>query len=271
MMRTILASAALALFAGNAMAADLPVYTEPVAQQVYIPAGFSWTGFYVGIDAGYGIGRSDANANFDIDDDDPETEGPLANIGVAVGDWWSGGGLLGINAGYQYQFGSFVLGGELGVAYTGINGEDRIDVNVNTAGGAFDATAFLETDVNWLATARLKAGLAFDRGLVYAIGGIAFADVENAVGFDIAGGRIDEDGRWAGGDWQTGWTIGGGIQYALTDGTAGRGAWIVGLEYQHVFLGDNEVTVNGGEGIGDVPVNFDNDLDIVKASLSLKF
>lgn len=266
MPKHLLASAAiLALLTGSAMAADLPVYTEPVAQAYIAPAGFSWTGFYVGVDAGYGIGRSDAEADFDIDDDDPEAEGPLADVAVTVGDWWSGGGLLGLNVGYQYQFGMFVLGAELAAAYTGIDGEDRLTIDVATPGGVFNAEAFLATDVSWLATARLKAGVAIDRGLVYAIGGVAFADVENSIGFDISAGDTDRSDRWANGDWQTGWTLGAGLQYALTD------AWILGVEYQHVFLGNQTVDVDGGEDIGTIPVEFDNDLDIVKASISYKF
>jgi outer membrane immunogenic protein len=251
-MRVKIACALTALLCGSASAADLPVYTEPVP---YIaPAAFSWTGFYVGVAGSYGISRSDAASSFTIDDGEEEED-----VDVTIGDWWGGGAMIGAHAGYQYQFGLFVLGAELAAHFSGIDGEDRLTID----SVPFDAEAFLATDVNWLATARLKAGVAIDRGLIYAIGGLAFADVENSIGFNIATGGGSDGDSWSNADTKTGWTLGLGLEYAITDN------WIFGVEYQHVELGDNTVTIDTDDL--DIPVDFDNALDIVSAKLSYKF
>ena len=62
MKKYLLASvAALGLVAaGAASAADLPSRKGPVAAPVYMPPAFSWTGFYVGANAGYGWGNVNA-------------------------------------------------------------------------------------------------------------------------------------------------------------------------------------------------------------------
>ena len=63
-MRSLIASTLLALAcSASAQAADLGVPRSPVAAAVMAPS-FSWTGFYVGIDAGFWHGRIDELAFF---------------------------------------------------------------------------------------------------------------------------------------------------------------------------------------------------------------
>jgi outer membrane immunogenic protein len=245
---TALAFALLAATALSARAADMPVYIEPAAP-IIVPVSFSWTGFYAGAAASYGIGRSDAETTIEEEGEGAE------DIDIAVGDWWSGGGLLGAHVGYQYQFGSFVLGAELAGHFSGVSGDDTL--TISTGGGTFEAS--LTTDLNWLVTARAKAGIAFDRAMIYAIGGIAFADVENGLSISVPGTTRS----WSNNESDVGWTLGGGLEYAITDSI------IAGIEYQHVFLGTNTVDVD----IEDLsfPVNFNNDFDIVSAKVSFKF
>lgn len=254
----LMIGAALALIAGPALAADLPVFSEPIAPYI-APAAFSWTGLYVGANASYGIGRSDASANIDIE----EIEGPDESIDVAVGDWWSGGGLLGAHVGYNYQFGLFVVGAEIAAAWSGVDGEDRATID----GPGFSAEGHLTTDLNWLATARAKAGVAFDRALLYAIGGVAWGEVNNTVGFGISTPRGSASDEWGSTETSVGWTIGLGLEYAVTDNI------VVGMEYQHVDFGDsNTVTIDtDSEAVGDIPVNFNNSFDLVTAKVSYKF
>ncbi|HZH51989.1 MAG TPA: porin family protein, partial [Microvirga sp.] len=54
MKKLLLASVALFGFAGAASAADLPVRAAPPAPVVAAVPVFTWTGFYVGVNAGYG-------------------------------------------------------------------------------------------------------------------------------------------------------------------------------------------------------------------------
>jgi len=94
----LLASAAVLAglgLAAPAVAADLSGrYPAPYVQPV---AAFSWTGFYIGGNAGYGWGSTDYG--------DP------------------GGFTAGVQAGYNYQFaGPFVLGVETDINYSGMSG-----------------------------------------------------------------------------------------------------------------------------------------------------
>src|SRR5579884_1169154 len=97
MRRAILASAAAALTAGAAFAADLP--RGPMPYYSPAPAAYNWSGWYVGANIGYEWAKVD---------------GSLANpAGVA-------GGLQG---GYSWQFGQFVFGGETDLQLT--DADDR--------------------------------------------------------------------------------------------------------------------------------------------------
>src|SRR5690606_18132662 len=107
------------------------------------------TGFYAGIQGGYGWGES--NWNFVGIDTSP--------------DGWLIGGTLG----YNWQAGSLVFGVEADVAWSDIKGD--------AACGPF----VCETANSWLGTARLRLGYAFDRFMPYITGGAAFGDVEATV------------------------------------------------------------------------------------------
>jgi len=98
-MKRILIASALALAAAvPAFAADLPppVAPAPRAPVVYVPAQiFSWTGFYVGINGGWGFGQSTWTP-------------PVGTIS----SFSTNGGMLGGTLGGNYQIGQFVVGGE---------------------------------------------------------------------------------------------------------------------------------------------------------------
>src|SRR5687767_5917717 len=102
MKKILLASVALFGFAGAAAAADLPVRSAPPAPIIAAAPIFTWTGFYVGGQVGYGW-----NAN----DNDFVLPGGFV---VQSGDFGDEGDgfLAGVHAGYNVQFGSFVVGVE---------------------------------------------------------------------------------------------------------------------------------------------------------------
>src|SRR5947199_3542853 len=62
MRRVLLTTVALlAVAATAAMAADLP-RAMPAKAPAYVPVGYNWTGFYLGINGGYAWGRSRWNS-----------------------------------------------------------------------------------------------------------------------------------------------------------------------------------------------------------------
>ncbi len=148
-MKKFLLAALLAGVATSALASDLPTRKAPPAPAVYAPPTFTWTGFYVGVNGGYGIGS-----------------GTSSNFGTPSG------GLVGGTAGYNYQIGQFVVGveGDLDWADMTKSGTNAI--------GAY------KTDIDSLATARARAGFAVDRALLFVTGGYAGAETNtNIAGF----------------------------------------------------------------------------------------
>jgi outer membrane immunogenic protein len=97
-----------------------------------------------------------------------------------------------------------------------------------------------------LAHWRRAAREAIDRSLVYATGGLAYGKVKSA----IVGGGFDSN------DTNFGWTIGGGIEHAVSRN------WSAKVEYLHVDL--------GWTGIG-TDLKSDAKFDVVRAGLNYRF
>jgi outer membrane immunogenic protein len=199
--------AALGLIAaGAASAADLPSRKGPVVAPVYVPA-FTWTGFYVGANAGYGFGNMDS-------------------VGVnAFGDLdgFVGGGQIG----YNYQIGQIVLGVE-----ADFQGADL------KAGSSFAGLGIVgEGKTEWFGTVRGRVGFAYDRFLPYITGGLAYGNVKTtlAPGVTINGLNSDDNTH-------TGWTLGAGVEYAFTNNiVAGVEYLYVDLGDKKVFNGADKV------------------------------
>lgn len=178
MKKLILAATALAAFAASAQAADLG-YRKPSAV-VPIMAKYNWTGFYVGIQGGYGFGG-----------DNKHTQG-----GAQSGTFDLSGGLVGGTVGYNYHLSNdIVLGAEGDYAWSGIKGDTATNC----------AAPGCRTDIRSFGTARVRVGYAIDRFMPYITGGLAVGDVKGAVG----------PGVLRGSEFRAGWTIGGGVEAAV--------------------------------------------------------
>lgn len=167
----------LALTATAAVAADLP-RQMPAKAPAYVPVAYNWTGFYLGINGGYGWGRSSWD-------------------GFGSGNFNTNGGTVGGTVGYNWQG----LGSPWVVGLEG-------DINwVDFRGSYSNALcASCETKSTWLATVRGRLGYSFDRVMPYITGGLAVGDIQaNRPGF--AG--VSET--------RAGWTLGGGIEAAIVD------------------------------------------------------
>ena len=110
----------------SAGAADLPRRTEPVAPIMppAIPI-FTWTGFYVGVQAGYawgGNGRDFGTLTAVDLDGDGITDVTAVDSGAFGDDDGNDGFVGGAHTGYNYQFGSIVVGAEADIEATGVEG-----------------------------------------------------------------------------------------------------------------------------------------------------
>lgn len=178
---------AQALFAAaGALAADLPRRSAAPAYEPPPPPAFTWTGFYAGLQGGYGFSS-------------------FVDGGSFVGN--ASGGLIGVTAGYNYQIEpQFVLGGEVDFAFSGINGSTS-GWGVSTYGA-----------VDNLLTARVRAGYAWERALFYVTGG--FAGGSNAIQLTT----WDFNGYQS--IFQPGWTLGAGVEYAITPNISAKGEYL---------------------------------------------
>jgi outer membrane immunogenic protein len=239
--------ASLALASG-AFAADLPnakglpVYAPP-------PSALSWTGFYVGINAGYGWDH----VRFDA----LGPGGFLGGASIPVGGFL-GGGQVGFNyeiPGSDIAGANFVIGGETDFDGGTIAGTDGFVPPLVAAGSV---TAKLD----WLGTARARLGLAFGNILPYVTGGFAYAHED--VSQSIAGGGAATN--WSIGSTPTGWTAGAGFEYAFTRNLSFK------TEYLYVDLSNNTGLTPGDTTMG--PGFFHTThptLNIVRAGVDWKF
>ena len=118
--RWLMGAAAAALTIAGAFAAqaaDLPTRKGPAPAPVFVPPPFTWTGFYVGLNAG-GVWGSGSVSSTLFANGFPflETEWPSGNLGGSQTGFIGGG-----QAGYNWQTGSFVLGVETDFDWTDLS------------------------------------------------------------------------------------------------------------------------------------------------------
>jgi outer membrane immunogenic protein len=228
--RPTLLAAAMLLASWSAQAADMPV-KMPVKAPPIVPV-FSWSGFYFGANAGYSWGPWDSTSLSSIFSTASTTASPKV-------DGW----LAGLQAGYNWQFNSLVLGVEADYQLTG---ERATDTWSQTIGGIFiddfpatiTGTASSEWKLLWFATLRGRAGYAVDDWLFYGTGGLAVGRAKFATTLTTTitfpqGGPAPQVASVSADESKTkwGWTIGAGIEKAFGNNFSAK------LEYLYVDLG----------------------------------
>lgn len=206
MKRLMFATLAGLGFATGVQAADVSARHAPVAAAVMAPA-FSWTGFYSGLQAGYGWGRS---------------TGWFCDAGLFFCDPHSSranGFVFGGHIGYNFQINQVVLGLEADLEYNfGRNtsvfaAPNNNGIYYNRISGGLQGSL------------RGRAGVAVDRALLYVTGGLAFANHGYEVGF----APNTPFGNWS--RTSFGWTVGAGVEYAFAPN------WTARLEYRYANFG----------------------------------
>lgn len=161
-MRIFLIALGLTALATSAIAADLP-RKAPAAPPVQAVQAINWTGFYIGVHAGYSWGHWDGDLTFDPGTGPVQVFDP-SNRKIDANGWLAGGQI-----GFNYQLGSFVFGSEAHVSWTNLKGEDTF----STIGGN-NFSWNISNRLDWFGTVRGRAGIAVDRFLIYGTGGVAF-------------------------------------------------------------------------------------------------
>ena len=227
MRKYLLAGAAVAAFSVGAQAADLPSRgVAPAPAPIYAAPIFTWTGFYVGLNAGYGFG---GNKNVTIGGSPLITGSQLAgSVPFALGkerDGFIGGAQIG----YNWQAGSFVYG--LEADFQGADIKKSASA-CDPVGGCASVLTSVSTKLDWLGTVRARFGFAaFDRTLLYVTGGLAVGSSKLSGNINEFAGAGNQFIASASSNARAGYTIGAGAEYAFSQN------WSAKLEYLYYDLG----------------------------------
>jgi outer membrane immunogenic protein len=217
----------------SANAAD--IYTPGLKDGPYVP---NWGGAFVGLHAG-GIWGTD-----DVKDVDHLNGGAKFSFDPS-------GAITGGQLGYNWQRGQFVLGIETDFGYQGMSAK-KPDPN-------FPAATFSGVESGFYGDIVARLGYAFDRSLVYALGGYAMTSgqtfVDNTAG-PFGGGRAFT------GAFDSGWTVGAGVEYLINP------SFSLKVEYKHFDFGtENAVLVTPANG----NFRYSNDLTADSVTVGVNF
>jgi opacity protein-like surface antigen len=230
-----LVTAALSSIASPVLAADMAI-GGPLSN----PA-FTWTSCHLGAHAGGGWARKNITDPAQLVQD--AIIGPGTTLGVTTANPNPSGAVIGGQAGCDYQFVSnWVMGIEGAASGSSLKGSTIVALPAGNPGDQ----ARVGARVDFLSSVTGRLGFAFDGLLFYGKGGIAWAgDKYTDVGMLLGGGFGFE-----GLDRRTGWTLGGGIEWAFARN------WSISLEYDQYSFGHGTITmsdrVNGFVGSLDV-------------------
>jgi outer membrane immunogenic protein len=228
--RFLVASALVCAAGGTAFAADLPNTKAPPVYAPPPPPAFTWSGLYIGGQVGYQWGNTSPTLF---------TAGGPVGLPSSSESGIVGGG----HVGYNFQFSQFVFGVEGDV--------DGASYNGGNASGLVGYTSREPVE----ASIRGRVGYAWDRVLFYGTGGVAFGDFHDT--FTGPGGF---DSMWRE---RTGWTAGGGVEYAIDNN------WSLRAEYRYTDFGRvNDYLVASAPG--DTASRRETD-NRVQAGFSYKF
>jgi len=206
-----------------AHSADLAVKAPPapVAAAVY-----NWTGLYVGVNGGWGWGSQDPVSLFD-------TRFDRASFGI-------NGGMLGGTIGAQIQQGAIVLGVESDADWANISGSRN--TNLTIAGAPFLGGTILNVNskIEGVATARIRAGVALNNWLIYTTAGAAFIK-ETASATTLSGAQCGALGvlpSCSGSVWRPGLAVGAGTEWGFAPN------WTAKAEYLYIEAMGTGVSVD---------------------------
>ena len=283
MRKFLIALAGAAFAATGANAADIaarPITKAPIATPVP-----NWTGWYGGINLGGGWTNTDVgySANDPLTAIIFNTALPLPANGDHVN---ASGALGGVQLGYNYQFQrNWLVGLETDFQFSGIRGSST------TAYGGGQLFTSVSQDIEYFGTVRARLGyLPTDQLLVYATGGFAYAQLNNAASMFVVGngnlngnipvGGVIYSANCGNGFPSTcyasssnrlspGWTVGGGLEYAFAQNWSLKGEYLF-ARFQDT-LTPTAVSIFPGAIPSTYNAKVTTDLNIVRLGLNYKF
>jgi len=223
-----------------ARAADLPARTYTKAPPAYVAAIYDWSGFYIGANGGWGGAHNGWNLI---------GAGGTFPEGRTNGD----GGTVGGQFGYRWQTGPIVFGLEAQGNWAHVSSSNA---SIAAANAGLSNRSVL--DDFGLFTGQV--GYAFNNVLLYAKGGAALTGSSYR---DLITGTSTVVG--AASDTRWGAVVGAGLEYGFAPN------WSAGLEYDHLFMGSNNVNLTTPAGALFATDAIHQNVDLLTLRLNYKF
>ncbi|HWA61679.1 MAG TPA: outer membrane beta-barrel protein [Caulobacteraceae bacterium] len=263
MLRKILMASAIA-----AACAAVPAIASAAPAQ-------NWTGFYVGVNGGYGGDKVhfDGAGTYTDYAPDPDLDSPAAVSAKANAT--SSGFIGGAQVGYNFMVSdNLIVGAEADIDVTDIKAQADLS-GTSTGGATGTASAKIGSKIDYLGTVRARVGMPMFEGrfVPYLAGGLAYGRVHSYADASFSG--FLNEGSTSTGSFsldhtktQTGWTLGGGADYALTDRLSFR------AEYLYVDLGKDRIyndSFDINDGYVDAVVDMKTTANIVRVGMNYRF
>ncbi|MDR3376567.1 MAG: outer membrane beta-barrel protein [Ancalomicrobiaceae bacterium] len=222
---------ALGVVAAPAGAADLGARVQDSAPADTV-AAYRWSGFYLGVNGGYGWNKDSWSA---------------IPGGADFGSHVAGGAIGGGQIGYRLQTGAWVVGLEAAGDWADLSGS-----HLDKLGAPFVDQSRLKS----IGLFTAQAGYAWDNALLYAKGGAAVTRTRwvSAAGTTYS----DERSRW-------GVVLGAGLEYGFAPN------WSAGLEYDHLFVARRNETLTYDPCCTPFLSRVGGDTDLVMARINYRF
>jgi outer membrane immunogenic protein len=252
----VIASSALLGSLGTAAAADMPLKAIPAPAPMY-----NWSGFYAGVNGGFGWGTSMG----DLVNNSGGIAIPTALAGNTIPTHLNvkpQGFLGGAQAGYNWQVDHVVFGiegdyqgSDIKQAVTFTNpGSATLLPTINTGSDKLD----------WFSTVRGRLGYAWNTAMLYGTGGVAFGRTTDTNTSQTT--TPPPFGSGATTSNRTGWTAGLGFEYGFWNN------WTFKAEYLHIDLGSTTVTSSFLPGSADfLTYSFSHQYDIYRVGFNYRF
>jgi outer membrane immunogenic protein len=228
--------------AAPASAADLAARPYTKAPPM-VAAIYDWSGFYIGANGGWGSSRK----CWDLTNNGGAIITPIA----AEGCHDASGGTAGGQIGYRWQASAFVFGLEAQgnwADFKGSNSSLFFPATVNQS----------KIDAFGLFTGQI--GYAWNNALLYVKGGAAVTG-DKYRSFNTATGLVIDSAnetRWGG-------VVGAGVEFGFAPN------WTVGVEYDHMFMGTQDVRFAFPSGTFSATDRVRQDVDLATVRVNYRW
>jgi outer membrane immunogenic protein len=247
----------------------MPVKAPIVPAPLIVPV--SWTGWYIGLNAGWVGSNKDTITN-------TGTDTGAGGLGSALGvgliptsvglneDGFIGGAQVGFN----WQVNNWVFG--LEGDFDGTSAKADSTVGPITVGASAPVTTTYSRELTWLATVRGRVGFtATPSLLLFATGGLAVGEVKIGNSFICptcappASTQASTSNTST--DTKAGWTVGGGIEWMFAP------HWSLKAEYLYVDLGthDSTITYTYGANTSTMTSSVKEQFSVARAGVNFHF